>query len=91
MLTNWEVAAVRERTVEREQRALIGYDADKVHAYISSMQSELRALEKQRTEEHKAYMTKQTGLLNEVNKLKQKASESEEMEKSLKQWIQRNQ
>jgi hypothetical protein len=82
---------VRERTVVREKRALIGYDADKVQTYINAIQMEIRTLEGQRREEHQSYMIQSAELLYEVDNLKQKAHELDQMEKSLKQWIQRNQ
>jgi hypothetical protein len=82
---------VRERAIVREKRALIGYNADKVQAYISFLQSELLALEKQRREEHQSYMLQKAELLYEVYRLKDKEHELNNMEKSLKQWIQRNQ
>jgi cell division septum initiation protein DivIVA len=82
---------VRERAAVREKRSLIGYDADKVQAHFNLLQMEIRAFERQRREEHQSYMTETAELAKEIEKLKEKVHELDEMEKGLKQWIQRNQ
>ncbi|SFL64280.1 hypothetical protein SAMN03159341_10830 [Paenibacillus sp. 1_12] len=82
---------MKERAVAREKRSLIGYDPVKVEAYIHSLQLEIKSLERRRREDHQAYMIQSTELLNDVDNLKKKALELEQMEMSLKQWIQRNQ
>jgi phytoene/squalene synthetase len=82
---------VRERAAVREKRSLIGYDADKVHAHFNLLQMEIRALERQRRKEHEAFMMETAELTQEIENLKEKVHELDQMEKGLKQWIQRNQ
>ncbi|MCU6797599.1 MULTISPECIES: hypothetical protein [Paenibacillus] len=82
---------MRERTVVREKRSLIGYDDEKVKSYIHSLQLEIRALERRRREDHQVFMNQSAELLGEIDQLKQKAHELDQMENNLKQWIQRNQ
>jgi cell division septum initiation protein DivIVA len=82
---------VRERAAVREKRSLIGYDADKVQAHFNLLQMEIKALEKQRRQEHQIYMAETAELSQEIEKMKEKVHELDQMEKGLKQWIQRNQ
>ncbi|NOU93071.1 hypothetical protein GC093_07460 [Paenibacillus sp. LMG 31456] len=72
------------------EKALIGYNRIKAERYFASLEAEEATLNQQREMNKQSYKLKEAELLYEINDMKQKIVELNQLETSLKQWIQRN-
>ncbi|MCR8632575.1 hypothetical protein [Paenibacillus radicis (ex Xue et al. 2023)] len=73
-----------------KEKALIGYNHRKAERYFASLEAEEATLNQQREINKQSYKLKEAELLYEINNIKQKIVELNQLETSLKQWIQRN-
>ncbi|MFD0680585.1 MULTISPECIES: hypothetical protein [unclassified Paenibacillus] len=69
---------------------LIGYDRRKAERYFVSLESEEATLSQELEMREQTYRLKEAELLYEINRVKKKIAEINQLETSLKQWIQRN-
>jgi hypothetical protein len=74
-----------------KSKAILGYDLEKADQYFTLLETELVTLDRQREVMDQSFELEEAELLAEIGAHKQKVSELERIETSLKQWIQRNQ
>jgi hypothetical protein len=72
------------------ERALMGYNRRKADSYFTSLEAQEATLNQQREKDKQSYKLKEAELLYEIHNMKQKIAEINQLEASLKQWIQRN-
>ncbi|TDF96330.1 hypothetical protein [Paenibacillus piri] len=71
-------------------RALIGYDPQKVGRYFNALEEEEASLDRQRMQLEQTHKLMEAELEHEIDELKRKVAELDQIETNLKQWLQIN-